>query len=267
MHRSVTFVTALALAASLAAMPARTLAHGEVDEAQLAEFHKHLDDYQADVQGLVTEADAIVQAHAAGRDVSGQVNSLIEQWEEVGVHAAIETRATITYPGVWQALIGLQQAVAAGKPADDIARAGERVEAALWQGFGAVRLAASQVGTMPASARPDAEPASGPEAVQQIIADLDQAVAAYEADELQRAEALIHETYMTRFEGLEGDLIERDAELVSSLERDFNATLPLLMQQGAPMEEVQTRLEQMKDQLRAAGDILAQVERSRSEVF
>ena len=98
-------------------------------------------------------------------------------------------------------------------------------------------------------------------------ADLEQAVAAYEANELARAEGLIHQTYMSRFEGLEGDLIERNPELVSSLERDFNATLPLLMQQRAGSEEVQATLRSMTERLETAGAILESVEQTRPEVF
>jgi hypothetical protein len=150
-----------------------------------------------------------------------------------------------------------------------VAAAAERVAAALWQGFGALRLAASQVGSeagSPAVAGSQGAE-SGPETVDRIVADLDRAVAAYEADQLGRAEGLIHAAYMSRFEGLEGDLIERDPELVTSLERDFNATLPLLMQQGASMAEVRTVLQSMKEQLATASAILESAEQSRSEVF
>lgn len=252
----------------LATLPsAPALGHGEVDQAQLEEFQNHLEDYRAEVKELAAELDPIVEAHAAGRNAAPDIAELIEHWEEVGIHAAIETRATITYPGIWQALISLQQAVDGGKPAQAVREAAERVEAALWQGMGAVRLAASQVGSGTSAARAEHPPASGPETVQHIMADLDQAVAAYQADDVSRAEHLIHETYMSRFEGLEGTLIEQDPELVSSLEKDFNATLPLLMQQGAPMDQVQSRLEAMKTQLESAGDILEKVEESRSEVF
>ena len=54
---------------------------------------------------------------------------------------------------------------------------------------------------------------------------------------------------------------------VSNLERDFNATLPLLMQRGASADEVRAALRSMTDQLETAGKILATIEQSRSEVF
>lgn len=244
-------------------------AHGEADEEMLAEFHEHLDDYRQDIETLAAELEPIVEGYAAGETVKPQIEALIEHWEEVDVHAAIERKATVTYPGVWQALIALQQAVDGGRPPAEVSAAGKRLESALWQGFGALRLAASQVGSGAGEATVAASggPESGPEAVERIIADLERAVAAYEADQLSRAEALIHETYMTRFEGLEGDLIERDPELVTRLERDFNATLPLLMQQGASMEDVRAALQSMKAQLETASGILESVEQSRTEVF
>ncbi|MDZ7686128.1 MAG: hypothetical protein U5O39_14865 [Gammaproteobacteria bacterium] len=72
---------------------------------------------------------------------------------------------------------------------------------------------------------------------------------------------------MDRFEGLEGDLIARDPELVAGLEKDFNATLPLLMQEGASLEEVGETLDSMRNKLERASEILREVEGSRSEVF
>jgi hypothetical protein len=258
---------ALGLAVLLVLPVEQARAHGEVDEEELASFQEHLDDYRQDVSVLVGEVDAIVAAHAAGQDLAGRVPDLIEQWEDVGVHAVIETHATPLYPGVWQGVVALQQAVESDQSTEAVAAAGERLKAALWQGLGAVRLAASQVGTEGAAVVTETSPASGPETVRQIMADLDQAVAAYRADDLARAEALIHETYMTRFEGLEGDLIAHDPDLVTDLERDFNATLPLQMQEGAPLEEIQATVRSMKAQLETASDILASVERSRSEVF
>ena len=256
------------MVASFVLVPAApALGHGEVDEDMLAEFQRHLDDYREDVEHLIEELDPILEAHAAGRDTEAAVAELIEHWEEVAIHAAIETRATVTYPTVWQAVIGLQQATAGGADDAAVEAAAERVKAALWQGYGAVRLAASQVGQASTAPRADQAPASGPETIERILADLEAAVAAYDDGEVTRAEELIHATYMNRFEGLEGDLIARDPDLVSRLEKDFNATLPLLMQQGAPAERVDEQLAAMRAQLETASRILEDVEQSRSEVF
>jgi hypothetical protein len=267
MSLSKPLLLSLTLLLGLVLLPAQpVLAHGEMDEDMLAEFQDHLDDFQQDVDALVADVGPIVDGHAAGEDVTGLTAAIIEQWEEVGVHGAIETRATITYPGIWQALISLQQTATSGRPSADVTAAGERLKAALWQGFGAVRLAASQVTSQPPAVAEGA-PASGPETVDQILADLDSAVAAYQAGNLKQAVQLIHDTYMTRFEGLEGELIEHDPDLVSSLEKDFNANLPLLMQQGADLAAVRAQLAAMTEHLETASRILEQAEQTRSEVF
>lgn len=266
-HPSKFLLTLCGLIALSAAPVQQALGNGDFDEAELADFQHHLDQYRTDVEGLIADLEPIVSGYAAGKDVTSNTAALIEHWEGVHIHGAIERKATLAYPGVWMAVIALQQAVAGGKPVDQISDAAEEVKAALWQGLGAVRMAASLAdGEAPAQTT-EAEPMSSAETVAQIVADLDAAVAAYQADKLRDAQALIHETYMTRFEGLEGDLIARAPELVSSLERDFNATLPLLMQQGASLDEVNDALQAMKDQLENAGDILQQVEQDRSEVF
>jgi len=273
MHHS-TYITPapgiLCLALCLAIFGAPVVfGHGEVDAELLAEFHLHLDDFRADVEHLAEELPAVVRAHAAGRDTDAAMTELIEHWEEVGLHAAVESKAMALYPGIWQAIIALQQVAGSDRSTADVEAAAARVEAALWQGLGALRLAASQVeaGTATAPAVAAGEALSGPETVARIVADLEQALAAYRDDELARAESLIHQTYMTRFEGLEGDLIARDPELVSRLERDFNATLPLLMQEGADLARVNAALDAMKRQLETASEILRDVEQARSDVF
>jgi len=267
MHHPRSLLHALGLFCLAALAAPAAFGHGEVDKDMIAEFQLHLDDFREDVRHLIEELDPVVEAHAAGKDTEAAVAELIEHWEEVGLHAAVESKAMALYPGIWQAIIALQQAAGNDRSTAEVAAAAERVKAALWEGFGAVRLAASQLedGTAPAMAVD--ELLSGPETVDRIIADLEQAVAAYRADELSKAESLIHQTYMSRFEGLEGDLIARDPALVSSLEKDFNATLPLLMQKGAALPEVNATLAAMKRQLETASDILEDVEQSRSEVF
>lgn len=100
-----------------------------------------------------------------------------------------------------------------------------------------------------------------------ILEWLDEAAAVYEQDDAKRAEAIVHETYMGIFEGLEGDLIERDPELVTQLELDFNAGLPTLFQQGAPMDAVRSQLDAMRDRLETAKEHLAEAEAERPSIF
>ncbi len=122
---------------------APALAHGEMDEGHLEEFHLHLDDYEEEVEALITDVRGIVNARADSRSDGPDVDELIEHWEEAGVHAAIETKATVTYPDIWQALVAFRQAVEKDRDANAVAAAAQDLEAALWQGYGALRLAAT----------------------------------------------------------------------------------------------------------------------------
>lgn len=103
--------------------------------------------------------------------------------------------------------------------------------------------------------------------VDAILHQLQSAVDAYAEGEHKRAQTLVQGAYMNIFEGLEGDLIEKEPELVSQLELDFNAGLPMLFQENASMKEVRTQLEAMRQRLHRAKGILADVEANRSSVF
>jgi len=237
---------------------------------ELEEFYKHLDDYQAEVVTLIEETEAIVAAYPNADSVKPMVDALLERWEEVGLHGAIETRAPILYPTVWRALLGLIQATEGDMPAEQVAASADEVAAALWQGLGGVRLAAYQVQQDPDAVDAVAEtPPDGDrgEQIARIKEELQQAAAAYADGNLARAETLIHDAYMKRFEYLEGDLIGQDAELVEKLELDFNARLPQLMEQGAEQAEIQARLSEMFADLDRAAELLAQAEAERPEVF
>lgn len=271
MNRLLTLISALTLLGAADAV----IAHGEADES-VAEFHEHLDDYSAEVNAFIAEVDAIVLAYAADENVDPEIDALVDRWEQVAVHDAIETHAAVTYPAIWQNLVSLQQAALEGKPGSEVADAGDALEAALWQAFGALRLAAANVESGESHGHADEHggdaggsdtAASGPESIDRIVAELEQAVEAYAGGDGDAAEDLIHHAYMDRFEYLEGDLIARDAELVTRLEKDFNATLPLLIQDGAPASRVRSALESVKSDLMRARRLLAEAEDSRSDVF
>ncbi len=134
------------VALCLAAQPfSPAFAHGEIDAEHLDEFHLHLDDYEEEVEELVAEIRAIASAGAGGDSAAPAPDELVEHWEEVGVHGAIETKASVTYPDIWQALVVFKQAVEEARGAEAVSAAADELEAALWQGYGALRLAAASV--------------------------------------------------------------------------------------------------------------------------
>jgi hypothetical protein len=235
----------LALAALLAVAAPLAGAHG--DGEGVDEFHEHIDDFEVEVAELAAFADEL--AARPGPLPESETTGLIDAWEAVEIHEAIELKATPLYPPVWQTLIGLKQALENGAGDAALAERSAAFHGSLLQGLGALKLAASQVraGTAPvAEAHGDEDVATTVAAIRDA---LDDAVAHYAEGDLAGAEAEIHEAYMQRFEGLEGELIALDADLVSTLEADFNANLPLRMQDGADLERVRARVDVMGERL------------------
>ena len=253
----------LLLGASLL-VPAGALAHGEAGE-HVEEFQEHLDDYAADVRTLADSLDALARDYAAGEAGPEQVQAFVDEWEEVRYHAAVEKVATPLYPAIWQAISGLRQAVDGGAEAEVVHQRAHAVTAALHQGMGGLRLTAARGGG--AAADGHDEPA-GPEAAFQRIDELlDSAVAEYQAGHADDALELVRSAYFDYFEGLEGGLIEVDAQRVARLEEDFNGTLPRLLENGASMDEVREQVRAMKESLDTAEGQLEESGGGSSEVF
>ena len=250
-----------------AALPATAQAHGEVGE-HVEEFHKHLDDYARDVQALAKQIDRVVEAHRDGDDDAAKAaKELAHQWEEVKYHAAVEQQTSPLYAPIWQALVGLREAIQDDKDAQTVHQRGEQLKAALHQGLGALKLKAD----MPDHGAADSGKTHADEGVhatlKRIRDHLDQAVAEYADGHADDAKSLIEDAYFNNFEGLEGDLIEQDPDLVADLEKDFNAHLLGLINGGVPEAEVQAKVDAMKDKLDRAEKLLEQAGDDHGEVF
>lgn len=240
-------------------------AHGEAS-TDLDEFQQHLDEYQQEVNQLSSLLDGIVDDYAADTDAAAGVDAFVEEWEEVGYHLVVETKATPLYPAIWQGIVGLRDAISNEAPESDVRAAADDLEVALWEGMGGVRLAAANPDLV--SGGGEEQAAETPhDTIHHIEDDLDHAVEDYADGELAEAKDLIMKTYLNRFEGLEGDLIEQDPKLVVGLEEDFNARLPMLMDDGAQVEEVQAKVDAMKKQLERAEQLLMEKDKAKSEVF
>lgn len=269
------FSGAVAMAAALLILPlsGAVFAHGGAD-GQAAEFEQHMDTYVDDIHGLIATVDSIVADYEPGEDYSETINALTQQWESVDVHLAIETNAPPLYPPIWLALGEFSTALEEAASLEAIAARGDDIAAALWQGYGALKLLAAQKeqghahadghGHEPASAP---APAGGAAVIDTINGNLDQVLALYKQDQNDAAQELIYDTYMDLFEGVEGDLIEQDAKLVSSLEADFNASLPALIKNSAPATEVAAQIDAMKVDLETARELLVVAEQQESPVF
>ena len=143
----------------------------------------------------------------------------------------------------------------------------QMLEQNLWQSLGAVKLAAKYQTEKQTATSQDGE-AMGPLAtIDEIKHNLDKVVIEFAEKEFEEAEALVHTTYASRFEGIEGALIEQDAELVEDLEKDFNVTLPKQLNAQGSMASVKQIVNAMHKKLDRARDLLAAAEKDKRSVF
>lgn len=246
-------------------VPAAALAHGEKGE-HVASFQDHLDDYEADVEELASRLDELVERYRRDSEAV-DVDELVEAWEEVEYHAAVEEVATPLYPAIWQAIGGLRQAVKNGEDAETVRAKADRMVAALREGLGGLKLKA-RMQKATGTEGPDGDTASGPHAAfERIRQHLDEAVAAYDGGDPEEAKALIRDAYFNAFEGLEGGLIEEDPALVARLEEAFNAGLPGRINEGAATAKVRAKVASMKEELAEAEALLEGSGEEDSEVF
>ncbi|MDZ7784237.1 MAG: hypothetical protein U5K56_15300 [Halioglobus sp.] len=258
------FTTALGLTSLLFALHAA--ADGPVGE-HVNDLEAHLDEYSAEVVQLIDRIDGIVGAYDKGGLQSAKPEAVVEAWESVKFHSAIETHHVPLYASVWQGLVGVRTAIEQEAPIAAVRAEQEKLEQALWQSLGAVKLAAryQKRGLLPAVEATEA--ATPAETIDIIQRQLDRVVAKYAEQLTAAATGIVHDTYLQRFEGIEGQLIEQDAELVEDLEVDFNVTLPKALQDGAPVDKVRQIVEDMQAKLERAKTLLEEAEQNRADVF
>ena len=103
--------------------------------------------------------------------------------------------------------------------------------------------------------------------IDEIKHKLDRVVAKF-AERLQdEATDIVHDTYLHLFEGVEGTLIEQDANLVEVLEKDFNVTLPLAIKNSKSVDEVRDVISDMQTKLDRAKVLIEKAEKARKDVF
>jgi hypothetical protein len=78
---------------------------------------------------------------------------------------------------------------------------------------------------------------------------------------------MVQDTYLNIFEGVEGELIEQDADLVTALEKDFNITLPRQIEKEASKEDLKKTVAAMDKKLDRASKLLVKAEKEQSDVF
>lgn len=229
----------------------------------------HLVQYSEEVNWLVSKYDEVVDTYEKQGKKAANSNVMVEYWEEVDFHSAIETNYVPVYANIWQGIFGVKQAIDAGEPVAKVREEQAKLNQALWQALGAVKLASQyqEKGLLAKVQTTEAEPTSMPETLEDIKHRLDRVVAKYAEQLPEAATSIVHDTYLHRFEGVEGALIEQDAALVEDLEKDFNVTLPQALDGKSSVDDVRKVVESMQVKLDKAKSLLEEAEKKRKDVF
>ncbi len=241
-------------------------ANGEIGE-HVNNLAAHLDQYTEEVNWMIAEIDKLIVAY--GEQGAGGMNPerVTDVWEEVDFHAAIEVNYVPIYASIWQGLFGVRMAMEGGQALADVRSEQVVLEQTFWQALGAVRLASQfqQRGLIQPTKITEAT--TPLETMNEINARLDGVIAKHAEQLPDEATEIVHDTYLTLFEGLEGMLIEQDADLVVGLEVDFNVTLPQALARNAPLDDVRTIVQTMHDKLDQARTLIEKSETNRASVF
>ena len=134
-----TFGLSLVLASAFITQP--VLANGPIGE-HVNHLKANLKDYSDDVEWMIAKVDALVTEYEKNGAKAVKSDDLIEYWESVKFHSAIETNYVPVYASIWQSIYGIKMAIDDKKPASEVRQHQQALDAALWQGLGAVKLAA-----------------------------------------------------------------------------------------------------------------------------
>ena len=259
-------IKALALTLVIALAPLTAMASGEIGE-HVEDLKAHLGEYETEVKDFNQKVDGLVESYAENGAESTDTEQLIEWWEAVKFHAAVEVNYVPVYASIWQGIYGVKEAIDAGEPVSDVRAQQRSLEQAMWKGMGAVMLASKHQAEGGTSGSGEGGKVSGSAAVDRILTNLDEVTIEYAENESEEATEIIHNTYLNLFEGIEGALIEQDAELVEDLEKDFNVGLPKLIENGASVSEVTDYVKTMKGKLDRAQKLLKKGEQDKKDVF
>jgi hypothetical protein len=261
-----TLGASLLLASAFMAQP--VLANGPIGE-HVNHLQANLKSYAEEVEWMVGKVDTMVSDYDTKGAKAVKTDDLIEYWESVKFHSAIETNYVPVYASIWQGIYGVKMAIENGKPAAEVRKEQEAMNIALWQGLGAVKLAAKfqQKGLLESVKATATEEMTQSATIDEIKHKLDRVVAKF-AERLQdEATNIVHDTYLHLFEGVEGTLIEQDANLVEVLEKDFNVTLPQAIKNGKSVDDVRNVVSDMQTKLDRAKTLIEKAEKSRKDVF
>lgn len=250
----------------LALLTGTATANGPIGD-HVNDLQAHLGEYSEEVVWLIDQIDGIVSNYEQGGLAAAHPESVVEHWEAVKFHAAIETNYVPIYASIWQGLFAVREAIEAEQPLAEVEAQQAMLEQTLWQALGAVKVAAQFQARGLTGAVENTVATTPVETLDEVKLRLDRVVAKYAERLPEEATSIVFDTYLTRFEGVEGDLIEQDADLVEDLEIDFNVTLPQAIERGASVDQVRSVVRAMHSKLDRAKSLLEEAEASRPSVF
>ncbi|WP_339617663.1 hypothetical protein [uncultured Gilvimarinus sp.] len=268
LSRSHNFAVSLFLSCVSLLAAQGALANGPVGE-HVNHLADHVDAYTEEVNWIIGKMDVMVSTYESKGPDAAETDKVVDYWESVNFHAAIETNYIPVYAAIWQGLYGVKGAIDAKKPLAEVRKQQQMLEQSLWQGLGAVKLAAQyqQKGLLGTVKTTDSAPTNPPETLDEIKHRLDRVVAKYAEKLPDVATTLVHDTYLNLFEGVEGALIEQDADLVEDLEKDFNVTLPKAIDSDQSVDAVRKVVQAMQGKLDRAKALLVKAGQERKDVF
>ncbi|MEM7364684.1 MAG: hypothetical protein AAF525_11715 [Pseudomonadota bacterium] len=236
------------------------LADGPVGD-HVNELQDHLDEYGEEVSWLIEQVDGIVTTYEKKGAKQAQPEKVVDHWEAVKFHSAIESNYVPLYANIWQGLFGVRQAIENKQSIDKVRAEQRQLEQALWQSLGAVKVAAQyqDQGLLQAVATREAVTPS--RVLIEIKQRLDRVVAKYAERLTEDAVSIIQETYATRFESVEDVLKSLNPDLVEDIESDFHVHLPKAISSGASVDEIRDVVGRMQDKLDQGRALLKATER------
>lgn len=259
---------ALVLAATSPLTATQVSANGDIGE-HVNNLQGHIKQYTQEVTWFITDLDDIVNRYETKGIKAAHSDKLIENWEAVDFHSAIETQYVPVYASIWQGIFGVKQAIDGKQPIAEVHKQQALLEQALWQALGAVKLAAQyqQQGLLAKVKTTETATLTQPQTIDEIKMRLDRVVAKYAERLPESATTIVHDTYLHLFEGVEGTLIGQDADLVEDLEKDFNVTLPIALKSDKSVDAVRTIVQDMQVKLDSAKALLVKAEKNQKDVF
>ncbi|MBV1910808.1 MAG: hypothetical protein KUG78_16030 [Kangiellaceae bacterium] len=243
-------------------------AGGEVGE-HVNHLSDNLEKYTGEVNWIIKKVDGIVTRYEKDGAKAAHSKAVVDHWEAVDFHAAIESNYVPVYAQIWQGLYGVKESIDSNSSIDAVKAEQSKLEQVLWQALGAVKLAAQfqDRGLLQKVALREGGPTNSLETVDEIKTRLNRVVAKFAEKLVKESVDIVHDTYLTLFEGIEGDLISMNANLVEDLEKDFNVTLPVALASKSSVKQIQAIVSSMGKKLTIARDLLAKKEKSKKDVF